>query len=180
MARKYYIWSDPACGGKNVVWEEVTGREFKSMMRLPQNRKRRFIRLGNEICPEADIITIEAPEPVYAEWKREQNAAEYRARLRRGFTAVSFETEPCEGDADTLHEVVGDSRVDVERTALYHIARTQLKKGLASLTSDEARLLGAVYAEGKTCAEIARAGGVHRSTTQRRLTSVQSRLQNFF
>ena len=65
MARKYFVWKDPACGGVNKVWVELSGREFYATMKLPENKRRHFIRMGNDICPEADIIYIEATKQEY-------------------------------------------------------------------------------------------------------------------
>lgn len=180
MARKYLVWKDPACGGVNMVWVELSGKEFYAMMKLPENKKRCFIRMGNDICPEADIIYIEATKQDYTDWRQEQNASSYRARQRKGVTTLSFDCQVRDADADSLHETVGDDQVDVEKAALSHIAHEQLEDALGSLTDDEIQLLIELFVRGRSVSDIAREQDVHRSTIMRRVSSVLSRLQNYF
>lgn len=180
MARKYFVWKDPACDGVHKSWVELSGKEFYAMMKLPENKRRHFIRMGNDICPDADIIIIEATKQEYADWKRDQNASSYRARQRKGISTLSLDCQVREADADSLHETVGDVQVDVERAALSHIAHEQLEHALKSLTDDEIQLLTELYVRGRSESDIAREQNVHRSTITRRTASVLSRLQNFF
>ena len=58
MAKKYYAWKDPACGGVDIEWTELTGAEFYHMLKKEENRGRRFIRLGNDICPDDNTVII--------------------------------------------------------------------------------------------------------------------------
>ena len=178
MARKYFVWKDPAYDGVHKSWVELSGKEFYAMMKLPENKRRHFIRLGNDICPDADIIFIEATKQEYADWRRDQNASIYRARQRKEVSTLSLDCQV--RDADSLHETVGDDQVDVERAALSHIAHEQLEHALKSLTDDEIQLLTELYVRGRSESDIAREQNVHRSTVMRRVASVLSRLQNFF
>ena len=59
MAKKYYAWKDPACGGVDIEWTELTGAEFYHMLKKEENRGRRFIRLGNDICPDDNTVIID-------------------------------------------------------------------------------------------------------------------------
>ena len=180
MARKYFVWKDPACGGVNKVWMELSGKEFYAMMKLPENKRRHFIRMGNDICPEADIIFIEATKQEYADWRRDQNASIYRARQRKGVSTLSLDCQVRDADVDTLHETVGDEQVDVERAALSHIAHEQLDHALETLADDEIQLLTELYVRSRSVSDIAREQNVHRSTITRRVSAVLCRLQNFF
>lgn len=180
MTKKYYIWKDPACGGVNVVWRELTGREFYVLVRQPENRGRRFIRLGNDVCPEADIIVLEATPEEYTAWKREQNAQDYLSRLRKESLTTSLDLPPQESELDSLYEAVADKQIDVERAALSHLAHETLERVLKSLKPDDARLLVDLYVKERSAAEIAREQGVHRSTITRRISTVLEQLKKFF
>lgn len=180
MAKRYFVWKDPVCGGENKAWVELSGKEFYAMMKLPENRRRHFIRLGNEICQDADVIFIEATKQEYTEWKQEQNVSSYRARQRKGISTLSLDCQVHDAEADSLHETVGDVKVDVERVALSHIVHEQLEYALGSLEDDEIQLLTELYVRGRSASDLARDQGVHRSTIMRRASSVLSRLKNFF
>jgi hypothetical protein len=60
MANKYFVWKDANCNGVNPEWIEMDGRTFYAFTKDPANKDRRFVRLGNEVCEEADIIYLEA------------------------------------------------------------------------------------------------------------------------
>lgn len=180
MTKKYYIWKDPTCGGTNIAWKEITGREFYALVRQPENRDRRFIRLGNDVCPEADIIVLEATPEKYTAWKREQNTRDYLRRLRRGSLTTSLDLPPQESELDSLYEAVADKQIDVERAALSHLAHETLEQALESLKTDDVRLLVDLYVKERSAAEIAREQGVHRSTITRRISAVLEQLKKFF
>jgi RNA polymerase sigma factor (sigma-70 family) len=81
---------------------------------------------------------------------------------------------------DSIHEVVPDEKVDVEKTALSHMAHEKLEKVLRDLSADETKLLAELYLQGKSAAEIARERGVNRSTVSRQVSALLKRLQKFF
>ena len=179
MSRKYYVWKDPACNGKDVIWTELTGKEFYALLQRPENQRRRFIRIGNEICQDADIITLEATEQQYADWRREQNAADYCARQRRNFRLVSLDAAPAASEGD-YYDMVADLCMSVERTALFNLACETLRAALKTLSNEDIQLLDEVCIRGTPAAEVARMLGVHRTTIIRRIDKLLKRLQKFF
>lgn len=50
MANKYFVWKDPNCNGEDIEWIEMDNIQFSAFIVLPENKFRRFIRLGNQIC----------------------------------------------------------------------------------------------------------------------------------
>lgn len=70
MTKRYFVWKDANCNGKNIDWIEMKGKEFTLFKREPENNHRRFIRLGD---PELDeeIIFIGATKQKYDEWNRD-------------------------------------------------------------------------------------------------------------
>ena len=179
MSRKYYVWKDPACNGKDIIWTELTGKEFYALLRRPANRTRRFIRIGNEICQDADVIVLEATEQQYTAWRREQNAANYLARQRRDLVPISLDAAPAASEGN-YYDVVADLRIDVERAALSDLTREALKAALKTLTEEELGLLNDIYLRGTPVAEIAQVLGVHRATIFRRVDRLRKQLRNFF
>lgn len=72
MANKYFVWKDANCKVVNPEWVEMDGRTFYAFTLDPANKDRRFVRLGNEVCEEADVIYIEATYEQYLKWHREE------------------------------------------------------------------------------------------------------------
>lgn len=101
MSRKYFVWKDPACGGVNIEWVELTGKEFHAMMELPENKKQRFVRLGNEDFQDTDIIIIEANQDVYRKWKNERKRQLYRIPQKKNVMFRSMD-ELEDGGDDSL------------------------------------------------------------------------------
>lgn len=180
MAKKYYIWNDPSCKGINIAWKELSGKEFLAMVKRPENKGRWFIRLGNEVCPDADIIILEVTEAEYDAWKQEKNAGDYLRRQSKDTSITSLDCPPQESELESLYETVADEKVDVERAALFHLAHETLELALKSLSDDEADLMAKIYVKGNTPAEIARELGVHRSTITRRVDTALNKLKKFF
>lgn len=180
MKKKYYVWKDPDCGGSNIEWVELTGREFFALLKCPENKTRHFIRLGPGIDPDADMIYIEATEEQYKEWEQEHNAYKYRCRRRRAVQFLSMDAPPTSTNIASLHEVVPDEEVDVEKAALSHLAHEKLEEVLRGLSGEDAKLLAELYLQGKSAAEVARERGVNRSTVSRQASALLERLQKFF
>lgn len=180
MAKKYYAWKDPACGGVDIEWTELTGAEFYHMLKKEENRGRRFIRLGNDICPDDDTVIIEATEEEYRKWAKEREARRYLAKYERTAQITSLDAPVSGTDSTSLYELVGDGQVSVERKALASIAHEHLEQALQALTDEEARLLSDIYVQGRSAADIARELDVHRSTILRRLSVVIAKLEKFF
>lgn len=180
MSKKYFVWKDPACGGADIEWTELSGQEFYAMMSKPENKCRRFIRLGNDICSEDDVLTIEATETEYRDWKREQNAHEYLKRCAVGIDITSLENTPDDAEVDSLNEIIADTRVNVERTAWTNVITQMLEGALDSLTDDERRIISAIYFEGMTSKELGQMLGVSQPTAYRRLIAVIEKMKKSF
>ena len=180
MTKKYFIWKDPACGGKNIEWLEVSGREFYQMLQDVRNASRCFVRLGNDACPEADILIVEATKKQYALWKREQNAHAYLAKYESMVQIESLDdTSGGEGELP-LHERLADHEIDVERAALAAVLSEQLARGLQNLPPEEAALLCSYYVHRKTAREIADKLGISQQAVWKRLQRGLGKLKKYF
>jgi hypothetical protein len=149
MTKKYYIWKDPNCAGVDIEWLELTGKEFYALLKHPESKTRHFIRLGNDISLEADIIYIEATEEQYRDWRREQNAHNHLRRVNSAFLKLSLDhsEEQCEV---SLHDIVLDTRIDVEQQALARVFYDTPERYFGRLTEDECRFVTDLYIKRKT------------------------------
>jgi RNA polymerase sigma factor (sigma-70 family) len=180
MEKRFFIWKDPGCAGVNVEWLELTGTEFHALLERPENKSRRFIRLGSGMDLDLDMIYLEVAETQYRDWAKEHNARKYRSRRDRDFSILSMDFSARDADVGSLHDVVPDDETDVENTALSHLAHEKLEKVLRELPAKDAKLLAEFYFMEKDAAEIARERGVSRSTVSRQISRLLGRLQKFF
>ena len=105
MANSFWRWKDASCNGENIEWVEMTSKEFKEFLNTDESHGRYFIRLGNEICPEADIIFIEATYEQYQDWRSEMLHHFYLQRVNPGYTEVSIDCIDEESDL-SMHEII--------------------------------------------------------------------------
>lgn len=124
MTKRYFVWKDANCNGKNIDWIEMKGKEFTLFKRGPENNHRRFIRLGD---PELDeeIIFIGATKQKYDEWNREQAHKKRieEARKESGYSEVSLSTSLCDDSGETIDIYIADSDCDVEASVLKFIEK---------------------------------------------------------
>jgi len=105
MANSFWRWKDANCNGKNIEWVEMTVNEFKAFMKSDEREGRYFIRLGKEICCEADVIFIEATYEQYQNWRSEMLHHFYLRRVNPGFKEVSLDYYDEDNDL-SMHEIV--------------------------------------------------------------------------
>lgn len=180
MKKRYIIWKDPACNGRDVEWVEIDRKQFIEMMELPENRNRYFLRLTGEPYGEAETLLIEATEEQYREWKKEYDAARYRSERDKGFLVLSLDYPPGVEDGTALHDILPDGRESVEETALKSVLTEQVRRWVDSLPDEDRKLLLAAYADGKTTVQLAREYGVSQQAISKRLRRILSRLKKFF
>lgn len=164
MAKRYFVWKNPACNGEDVEWVELTGKEFFRLVNQRKNKRRRFIVMGNDICPEADMIYIEATEEQYADWRVEMHRHEYLRKFSVGRTPVSFDALLDGEDAHSLYDLVADTNAEFEDDVLWKLCEETLPAALASLTPirREAFELKYLVYPSKSDAEIAKLLGISR------------------
>ena len=180
MKKRYLVWKDPACNGRDVEWIEVSGKQFVEMMKLPENKKRRFLRLSEEPCGEADTLMIEANEEQYREWKKECDAAYYRSERDKDIVLLSLDLPLVTDDGMTLYDLIPNGNENVEELALRSTLVSQVRRLVDSLPEEDRELLLAAYAGGKTTVQLAREYGVSQQMISKRLRRILSRLKNFF
>lgn len=105
MANSFWRWKDANCNGKNIEWVEMTASEFKQFVRTKEGYGRYFIRLGNEVCREADIIFIEATYEQYHDWYTEMQHHFYLRHINPGYQETSIDYFDSDQNM-SLHEMI--------------------------------------------------------------------------
>lgn len=163
MSKKYYVWKNPECNGKNIEWCEISGKEFIELVSNPINAKRKFTRLGNDICDDADIIFMECTEIQYREWCHETRKHRYLVPYMRGRENVSLDYK-YGIDEHALHDIVADDSVDVEADVTESYLVELLAQAIECLTGDERRQLAQLFPSDESEREIARKNGLPQKT----------------
>lgn len=147
MANKYFVWKDANCNGVNPEWIEMDGRTFYKFTKDPINRERRVIRLGNEVCKEADVIFIEATYEQYLDWDRE-HVKSYRTRqdeIENPYKKVSLDDKASELHELTFNEVIADDSVNVEQEIVDKLHCEYVRKVVRDLPLEERHIIEVMY-----------------------------------
>lgn len=180
MKKRYLVWKDPACNGRDIEWVEISGEQFVEMMKLPENRKRRFIHLSGDPCGGADTLLIEATEEQYREWRKEYDAAYYRSERDKNIILLSLDMPLVADDEMTMYDLISSGDENVEELVLRSMLAGQVRRLVDSLPEEDRALILAVYADGRTTVQLARERGVSQQAISKRLGRILSLLKKFF
>ena len=182
MNKKYLAWKDPSCNGVNPQWIELSGKEFYSLMKQPENRHRRFIRFGNEDCPEADIIVLETTEKEYKKWRKTFDRSYYLSKVASEYKVLSMEQPLSEQTSLSLHEVIADKSVNIEAEILHKEDLKLIVKLLDTLTELEKQAILMAFFEmpDKADSEICRIKGIKRTTFSDRKNRALAKLKKIY
>ena len=113
--KRYFVWKDANCNGKNVEWKEITGTEFYALKRAEPHR--RFILWKNEDDPMDNGMLYEATEENYKEWDRERKRKEREDKyVEEHFTVFSIDDPVGTDDEEglTWADIIPDTRDEDE------------------------------------------------------------------
>lgn len=169
MANKYFIWKDRNCNGHNPEWVEMKGKEFFDFLNSADGKGRRFILLGNNVCAEADVISL----------RRRRNSTPTGIRsiavtsTSKGcaeFQHVSLDALCADGESDSFHALMADADAAFEEDVIRSNLRSLLPHALSTLSepSREAILLKYFEYPALSDAEIAERIGVEPMTFSKR------------
>lgn len=180
MSRKYYVWKDPACGGKNIEWQVLSGAEFYTMMQLPENKGRRFIPFVDEGQEENDTIYIEATKEQYSHWHKENNAYLYRRMINQPFATVSISCPISDEEGLSLSETMSDSSVNTEDEAIKHLQIMAARDALKKLNRKDRWLLEQIYVEHRSTIDVSIELGVSQPAVYKRVNRLLKKIKKFF
>ena len=181
MANKYFVWKDANCNGVNQEWIEMDGRTFYEFTKHPSNKNRYFVRLGNEVCEDADIIFIEANKNKYDEWNREESARYRREkdRIEHPYKIVSLDDKASELHELTFNEVVPDESVNVEQEVISKLHYESVRKIVMDLPLEERHIIEVMYYGPELISERAAAiiFGIPRKTLNNRKIKIFEKIK---
>ena len=181
MATKYLVWKDPACQGKNIEWVELTGKEFYQLTAQPENKGRRFIKLDDSVCEDADVIIIEATLEQYRNWLPERDSHKYLMETKSGTQALSLD-QPVNGRSDILLADVIPDDCGMEEVILKRLLITHLSKLMRCLSISEQELVDVLFLhnpENLSEREIARRQDIPQKTLNCRKIALLKKSKKF-
>lgn len=185
MKKLFFRWKDENCNGINTEWVEMTGKEFLEFKRKPENKHRKFIANVDEY-KELPTIVMEATQERYDEWNREEQRKRRRKEEenKRGYKLVSMDEEilGIESGEITLHDVIPDENVDVEKNGIKNCMISRLKEAIKELSKDEAELITNLYLRENPLTEKAYADclGVSQQAVNKKKLIVLEKIRKIF
>ena len=169
MKTTYLVWKDPACGGNNPDWREISGKEFYVLVNSEESKSRHFIRLHSTEPGGSDgEIVMESTAEVYRDWKKDKRHREYLRGINPGYTEISYHA--LEGDDGVFgEELLRDEGGDPEVVFFNSIEPELLRMALAQLNDNERQLMEYLYLSEKpgTVRDFEAKTGVSKSAANR-------------
>lgn len=177
MSRKYYVWKDPACGGKNIEWQVLSGAEFYTMMQLPENKSRRFIPFFDEDYEDVDTIYIEATVAQYKSWRKEYDKYRYSQTTSKPYSVLSIHCPVPESENIPLVETIQDETMDTEASAIDLIQSEKVRTIMSALPPKDRWLVEEIYMRQRSTVSIAAELGLNQSVVYRRATRILKKIK---
>ena len=181
MKTTYLAWKNPTCNGVNPEWQELTGQEFLTFIRLDENKNRRFIKLYSAIEDGSDgDIMIEATAEEYKKWRKDKDHSDWvrKGNAEKGYQTVSYHAMEAE-DGCFGEELLRDEDCDVEADCFKGFEIETVRTAVASLSEDERKIVEYFLFPEKPGSErdYAKLAGITKSTVNRQKIAVIEKLK---
>ena len=135
----YLVWKDPSAPKTQDNWKELSAEEYFDFRKSPESKGRYFIRMGDDIYDDCDVIFIEATEEQYKEWQHEREKHRYLDQQAEGVQVVS--TEMMVSSDETVGSVIPDKAAVPEEELVRKKMQEALVAAICELDPDDQELL---------------------------------------
>ena len=150
MKSTYLIWKNPPRNGETPDWQEITGKQFYSLVSSPEGKNRYFVKLASTDQGGGDgTIIMEATQADYIEWKREKNHSDYLRNYNKKIEVISYHHLESKDGECAGEELLRDGGCDVEGENLELLIREEIRAAVSRLSSAEQELLEYLYLSDK-------------------------------
>ena len=181
MKTTYLAWKNPSCNGINPDWQEITGREFYTLVNSPNGKDRCFIKLES-VSKDDGVIFMEATKSEYRKWRKEKDHSDYirEGNQDKGYQTISYHAFEME-DGCYGEEVIEDADIDIESDFLKTAELELLKEALAELSEDEVALIDFLFLSEKQRVDqdYSDTTGIPRRTVTYRKKAALKKLKTF-
>lgn len=170
MANKYFVWENSFRGQETIRWIELNGHEFYQLVRSENAKGRYFIKLDNDICPDDDVIYIEATQEQYQDWIKEFLHHRYLAKFSIRYEFVPIDVLFQESQLQLIPRPHEDILVDVEQNTENKFVREAIHDAVKKLNDKSREAIVSKYYETVDLSdrEIAKKLGIKSKTFEKR------------
>ena len=181
MSKKYLVWKDPNCNGKNIEWLDLSKDEFLDLVNQPESANRYFIKLSGETHDE--IIYIEATKERYKVWKKEKNNEYYlrRQKQKRGFQEWSLDVLLGDLNEEIFTDIIPLETESLEDFAERYTLLQNLQRALRELPQDDLDIVVKLYLlkeKNWTELELAKTLGISQVAVNKKKKKILKKLRN--
>ena len=179
MNKRYFRKKDPNCPLKEIEWVEMTGSEYYSFVRAPENKNRHFV--------DMDDVVLEGTQSEAREQRAVKDRNDYVMEQEAGWSTLSIYAIES-GNSGSGEEVIKDESQDVEAEAIMRVRIKDLYDALAQLDAASYHLIFSMFLadEQKTYRQLSKESGIPVTTLEYRKQKIFTRLlkmlseKNFF
>ena len=192
MSKRFFIWKDEYCNGNNPEQVEISFSEFMKIKTdnksLPDNKKRWFYKLPG-IESGDDYLIMECSYEKYLESQAVANSNLRSRKIKEEFDvnysicSLDFTYIDESGEEYTLHDIVADSKVNVEEITINNQLISELYHAISFLDEEDKEFILNwinLKSNGKSNSEIADLIGLTRRKLEYKFSCIVSELKNFF
>ena len=151
MAKIIFIWKNPKCVGVNPEWEEISVFDLIKMKNEFIGNKSRYLARVPGVEDEDDYYLLECTHKEFLCSQAEKQKRQRKKKDKEDFDKIfeivsmdlSFESES--GETYSLHDLIGDGSVNVEKDAIKKIVCEEINNIVESLPYEEKRIIKLMF-----------------------------------
>lgn len=171
MYKRYFRKKEPDCKKGESEWIEMNGKDFYRFIKMPENKNRNFIDMGDVVLEVTDFAAREhRAEKDHSDYLKEQEV-DWRTQ-----SIYALETE----DGCCGEEVIADDTQDVETQVILSLEVEALRTALSLLDSQSYLIIHALYLaeDRKTERELAAEYGLSQNAINKRKKEILKKLKS--
>ena len=161
----------------------LKGKAAYDYLNCPKGRGKRFYKLPAEEETEDDVF-IEIPSSKISHIRKEERRTQYVADCKKDSGRYEISLYALEandhGERCSGEELIGDTDIDIESTAIHRIELEKLYQAVRSLSEEEQEFVACLYSKNPmTVRDLSKELNIHYSTVSRKHTAILRKLKKF-
>ncbi|MBQ2348035.1 MAG: sigma-70 family RNA polymerase sigma factor [Clostridia bacterium] len=159
----------------------LKGKAAYDYLKSPNGRGKRFYRLSAEEETEEDVF-IEIPSSKIGHIRKAERRTQYVADCKKESGRYEISLYALEandhGERCSGEELIEDTAIDIESTAIHRIELEKLYQAVQSLSEEEQELVACLYSKNPmTVRDLSKELNIHYSTISRKHTAILRKLK---
>ena len=151
MAKRIFIWKNPMCVGVKPEWEEISVFDLIKMKNEFIGNKSRYLARVPGVEDEDDYYLLECTHKEFLCSQAEKQKRQRKKKDKEDFDKIyeivsmdlSFESES--GENYSLHDLISDESINVEKDAIKKIVCEEIKNIIESLPLEERQIIKLMF-----------------------------------